>query len=262
MSSCSLGVRWTALGKVLRTPELRRQFRSLPKERRVLRRHNAMKVFVPALEDLRTALRRLSLGTRDEAIDFLVSDTELESPRSVGDGARLDSVARAFSDVGADAGVVAPGLVDGFVDLPTSGIDVCSSHTVHLDAVARSSAAASSLAGAVPGVVASELFDVASIAEGRCRARLYSKKNLPVVFVQCDNQATFGDFCKRHKDGQAQGLWEPPLHANLPAGKLEEAKKDVAKWRAQTASSSVPSAKAKSRRRKVVGTTSIFPDGV
>jgi hypothetical protein len=35
------------------------------------------------------------------------------------------------------------------------------------------------------------------------------------------------------------------LHVNLPAGKLEEAKKDVAKWRAQTASTSVPSAKAR-----------------
>jgi hypothetical protein len=50
---------------------------SLPKERRVLRRHNAMKGVVPALEDLRTALRRLSLGTRDEAVDLVVSDTEI-----------------------------------------------------------------------------------------------------------------------------------------------------------------------------------------
>jgi hypothetical protein len=185
------------------------------------------------------------LGTRDEAVDLVLSDTEIESPRSVGDDARLDSVARVPSDVGFDAGVVAPGLLDGRLDLSTSGIDVCSSHTVHMDAVAGSSAAASSLAGVVPAVFVSELFDVALIAEGRCRARLYSKKNLPVVFAQCDKQAKFGDFCKRHKDGQAQGVWDPPLHANLPAGKLEEAKKDVAKWRAQTASMSVPSAKAK-----------------
>jgi hypothetical protein len=218
---------------------------SLPKDRRALRRHNAMKVFVPALADLHKALRRLSLGTPDEAVDLVVSDTDIESPRSVGDGARLDSVARSLSDKGADAGMVAPGLLDGLLDLPGSGIDGCSSHTVHMDAVAGSSAAASSLAGVVPGVFVSELFDVALIAEGRCRARLYSKKNLPVVFAQCDKQAKFGDFCKRHKVSQAQGVWDPPLHANLPAGKLEEAKKDVAKWRAQTASTSVPSAKAR-----------------
>jgi hypothetical protein len=235
---------------------------SLPKERRVLRRHNSMKVFVPELEDLRTALRRLSLGTRHEASDFVESDTELASPRSVSDGAMLDSAAMAPSDGGADAGVVALGLLDGLVDLTTSGIDPCSSRPVHMDAVAGSSAAASSLAGVRPGAVVSELFDVASIAEGRCRARLYSKKNLPVVFAQCDKQAKFGDFCKRHKDGQAQGVWDPPLHANLPAGKLEEAKKDVAKWRAQTASTGVPSAKAKGCRPKLVCASSIPPEGV
>ena len=94
-------------------------------------------------------------------------------------------------------------------------------------------------------MVAPELFGVALIAEGRCRARIYSKKNLPVVFLPCGNLTTVGEFCKRHKKAQAQGLWDPPLHASLPAEKLEEARRDVAKWRFQTAASVVPSAKAK-----------------
>ena len=112
-------------------------------------------------------------------------------------------------------------------------------------AVVDSAAISSSHDGAAPGVVAPELFAVTSIVEENCRARIYSEKALPVLFSQCGKRAKLGRFCKRHADFQPQSLWDPPLHANLPAGKLEEATQKVAKWRAQTVSSSVPSAKVK-----------------
>jgi hypothetical protein len=230
---------------------------AFPKERRVLRRRDAMHVLVPGLDDLRTALRRLSLGTPGDAVDSVVSDTELESPGSVSEGAMAESVATAFSGGCSHVRVVVPEFFCGPADLAASGVESCSSRPAQKDVVVDSSrcgqsgkvvesaAMSSSPDGAEPGVVAPGLFAGTSIAEENCRARIYSEKTLPVLFSQCDKRAKIGRFCKRHADFQPQGVWDPPLHANLPAGKLEEARHKVVRWRAQTVTSSVPSATVK-----------------
>jgi hypothetical protein len=123
----------------------------LPNQRRVLQRRNAMGGFVPGVEHLRTALRRLSLGAMVEAA---VDAPSIE-------------------------------LVDDSMDLATSCIDPVSSRFEQLDVVARSAAMASSGDGAEPGVVAPELFARSSIAEEKCRARIYSEQTMPVLFSQC-----------------------------------------------------------------------------
>ena len=202
-----------------------------PKVRRVLHRHNAVHEHALGVDHVLAALRRLSLVARDDAMDLVISDTDLDSPRSISDGVRVESTSMASSFLADEPSVVAPRLFDGSMDLATSGIDLCSSRPVQSDPVLGSSAMASSVGGAEPGVVASELFNGSSIDEERCRARMYSDKKLPVPFSQCDKQAKFGRFCGRHKNGQAQGLWDPPLHASLPAKKFEEAKVAVVTWR-------------------------------
>jgi hypothetical protein len=119
------------------------------------------------------------------------------------------------------------------VDLETSGPVLDSSLPIQGGAVTVSIALASSAGGAESGVVATGLFDRAPRDAERCRARIFTAKNLPRPFSQCDKRNNCGVFCGRHKNGQPQGLWDPPLHTSLPATKLEEARAAVAAWHAR-----------------------------
>jgi hypothetical protein len=143
----------------------------------------------------------------------------------------------------------------GAMDLETSGPVLGSTLPIQGDAVTVSSAMASSAGGAEPGVVATELFDMTPRDAERCRARIFTAKNLPRPFSQCDKRNNCGGFCGRHKNGQPQGLWDPPLHTSLPATKLEEARAAVAAWHARVVRdmAGVAAAVGVSARKQVSG---------